>query len=299
MKKLTIIMLVLALAATAAVAKDKPLPTFNARGTLDCSAAVPIDCNTSVNGSTIGLPNNVDAYSCVGWNEAGGEAVYELVLDDDYTVTAYIHGMGADLDIFFLDGCVEANCLAYGNTLFTTVVGPGTYYIVVDGYNGAEDFFALTLECDLVPDPAPVLEGGETCDAAVDLQAAGVAYFSVDLSTYTDEYDSDCFSWSLPGGDAVYKMDLEAGELFSVTMEGTCDMAMYIMGDCVGGESLACSDNCCSGAMETIDFVPTFTGTYYLILDTFPSAGCEVVVTINNPISNDDASWGEVKSLFR
>ena len=43
----------------------------------------------------------------------------------------------ADLDIFFLGSCDENDCLAYGNTTFTSdAMLAGTYYIVVDGYSG-------------------------------------------------------------------------------------------------------------------------------------------------------------------
>ena len=299
MKTFAIVLLTISMMASMAVAKDKLDPQFSFRGDLDCTNAIPISCNTSVNNSTIGMPNNVSAYSCVGWDESGGELVYELVLDDEYVVNGSLAGMLEDLDIFFLDGCEEAACLAYGNTLFTAQVGPGTYYIVVDGYGGAEDLFALTVSCDLVADPAPPLAGGDTCDTAVDLQTAGAPAFSTNLADYTDVYESDCFSWHLPGGDAVYKIHLEAGELFSVTMDGPCDMAMYIMDDCASGVSLACSDNCCSGAQEVIDFTPTYTGTYYLVLDTFQAAGCEVIVNIAMPIANDEDSWSGVKALYR
>ena len=286
MKTIITLALALLLVAPVATAKEATPPTAGTRGALDCSSAIPIGIWESVVGSTVGMPNNVTYYSCVGWDESGGEAVYELVLDDEYTVNGQIAGMNVDLDIFFLDGCEEANCIDYGNNMFTSVVGPGTYYIVVDGFNGVEDIFSLNVRCFLTPDPQPVLDGGETCNDAVDLEAAGLSDFSVDLTTYVDHYDSDCFWWFLPGGDAVYSIDLEAGEEFSVTMEGTCDMAMYIMGDCAGGESLACSDNSWPGEPEHIDFVPTFTGTYYLIVDNvWDTMGCPVVVHIESPVT--------------
>ncbi len=299
MKKFAIVLLAITLMASMAMAKDKPNPVAGTRGALDCSNAIPIGLNESINTNNIDLPNNVEAYSCVGWPELAGEAVFELVLDGEYVVNGLIHGMAEDLDIFFLDGCEEANCLGYGNTLVTTIAGPGTYYFVVDGYNGAEDFFVLTTTCEPVAEPAPAFAGGETCEDAVNIQNAPGTAFSVDLSTYTDEYDSDCFSWNLPGGDAVYAVDLNAGENFSVTMDGPCDISMYIMGDCASGESLACSDNCCSGAQEIINFEATFTGTYYLVLDTFQAAGCEAIVNIDAPVSTDSANWGDVKSMYR
>ncbi|MCK4513460.1 hypothetical protein KAW64_17050, partial [bacterium] len=80
---IAILIVALAIGATAAK-KDWTEPVQGSRGLLDCTAAIDINCGDSVQGSNVGLPNNVDYYSCTGWNEAGGEAVYKLVLDDCY-----------------------------------------------------------------------------------------------------------------------------------------------------------------------------------------------------------------------
>jgi hypothetical protein len=146
-------LLIILAAATSAVA-GKPQKCWEnweapTRQLLDCSNAVPIACGDVVTGSNTGLPNNVDYYSCISWNEAGGEAVYELVIDNGcYEVTATISNMVADLDVFILASCDEADCIGYGNeSAYTSCLSPGTYYIVVDGYYGAVDTFTLTVDC--------------------------------------------------------------------------------------------------------------------------------------------------------
>lgn len=299
--KLAITLLaVLALALPAAAEKGKPQPGFTGLGLLDCSGAIPIACGDVVSGDNTGLTDSVSAYSCVGWNEAAGEVIYELVLDGDYSVTGTISNLSADLDIFFLDACDEAMCVAYGNTTFNADVSAGTYYIVVDGYNGAESPFDLEVTCDAILPPPPPLAGGETCDDAVDLQSGSLAQFSVDLSGYASDYTGgDCFSWSTNGGDAVYKIYLTAGESFTATEDGSCDMALYVFDDCASGVSLACSDACCSGATETVSFSAPADGWYYLIVDAYTTAGCEVVITIDMPVANEDKSFGDLKSMFR
>jgi len=301
MLKLTLCLLaVAALVVPAAAEKGKPAPGFAGLGLLDCSGAIPIACGDVVSGDNTGLASTVDAYSCVGWNEAGGEVVYELVLDGEYTVTGTLSNLAADLDIFFLDGCDENACLAFGNVSFNTTVPAGTYYIVVDGYNGAQSAFDLAVTCDEVLPPPPALPGGETCDDAVDLQAGSLAQFSVDLTGYANDFTgADCFSWSTNGGDAVYKIYLNAGDTFTATQDGPCDMALYVMADCASGVALSCSDNCCSGATELVNFSAPADGWYYLIVDAYTSAGCEVVITIDAPVANEDRSFGEIKTMFR
>ena len=161
MRALSIILMVL-LIASVAVAEDKDKqyvqPVPGGQRALDCTNAIPINCGDVVTGDNTGMPNNVDYYSCTGWNESGGEVVYELVIPDGvcYEVTATISDLSADLDVWFLGSCDENDCLAYGNTTaYTSCLEPGTYYIVVDGYNGAESPFTLTVDCVECECPVP------------------------------------------------------------------------------------------------------------------------------------------------
>jgi hypothetical protein len=154
------IVLIILLVASVAVAEKKGYvePVPGGSRALDCTNAIPINCGDVVTGDNTGAVNNVDAYSCIGWNEAGGEVVYELVIPagECYEVSAAITDLSADLDVFFLGSCDENDCLFYGNTSFTTnCLEPGTYYIVVDGYNGAASPFTLTVDCVECECPVP------------------------------------------------------------------------------------------------------------------------------------------------
>ncbi len=302
-RTLLVLTVVLTLAVGPALAgKIKTDPVLTSRGALDCSGAIPLACGDLVSGDNTGMPNNVETYSCTGWTESGGEVVYTFTLDGDYSVTGTLSNMGADLDIWLLGSCDESDCLAYGNTSFTADLAAGTYYVVVDGYNGAESTFDLALECNPILPPPTELPGGETCADAVDLQQASLNRFSVDLTTYANDYfECGSFSWSFNGPDAVYKIYLQAGETFTATESGSCDMAMYLVTDCADtyGSSVACSDNCCSGADEVISYVAEAEGWYYLIVDAYTGSGCPVVITIDAPVANENASWGAVKAQYK
>jgi hypothetical protein len=57
-----------------------------------------------------------------------------------------------ELDILVLMddglGCNPASCIAYGLTSVTFEADPAmTYYVVVDGYNGAEGYYDLSVTC--------------------------------------------------------------------------------------------------------------------------------------------------------
>jgi len=160
MRYAILVLMVLAL-ATCAGAQKKPYvePVQIDGRALDCTNAIPIDCGGTVTGDNTGMPNNVVNYSCVGYDENGGEVVYQLDLPAGqcFDVTVVMTPEGCDLDLFFLGSCDEGDCLAYSASvsteeLTTECLEGGTYYIVVDGYGstvpGAECPFALTVECN-------------------------------------------------------------------------------------------------------------------------------------------------------
>jgi hypothetical protein len=161
MRAFCIVLTVLLIASVAlGTEKEKrfeyPLPPTSRA--LDCSNAIPVTCGSTYTGSNIGVASTADLYSCVGWNETGGDVVYELVIEEGtcQIITGTISGMSADLDIFFLGSCDENDCLEYGNTSFTTsCLEPGTYYIVVDGYYGASSDYVLDVVCEECSCPTP------------------------------------------------------------------------------------------------------------------------------------------------
>ena len=145
---LTIALVVLGAFGAAAKKPTEPVP--GSKQLLDCTSALEVFCGDVVSGTTIGGPMNVDVYSCTGWTESGPEAVYYITLPGpaNWDLTAAISNLGADLDIFVLGSCDESDCLAYGDVTATANdLAPGTYYIVVDGYNGAESDFTLEVTC--------------------------------------------------------------------------------------------------------------------------------------------------------
>jgi hypothetical protein len=159
MRNVLIVLMVLAVAmfATAKDSVDHPQVT---RGDLDCTGAVPIACGDFYVGTTVGGASNVSAYSCVGWNESGPEIVHELDLTGElcYEVTVDLVPDGCDLDVFFLGSCEEMDCLEHGDSGLTTgCLEPGIYYIVVDGYDGAECDYTLEVTCIecACPEPCP------------------------------------------------------------------------------------------------------------------------------------------------
>ena len=120
-----------------------------------CIQSRVLDCGDtdSWNNSGYGSWSLIDDYSCVGWNESGPEYTYLFTAPATGSVEVALTGMSADLDVFVVSeegtGCEAGNCFAHGNTNATwDAVAGQTYYVVVDGYNGAVSDYDLTVTCD-------------------------------------------------------------------------------------------------------------------------------------------------------
>lgn len=120
-----------------------------------CAAPLTIACGQQVNGDTSVYSNNHDTYSCESWpgDESGPETIYTFALggSGSYTVSVELSNLLVDLDVFLLSHCSTGQCLtagSYHDAAFTIADVPaGTYYIAVDGYNGMEGSYTLSLTC--------------------------------------------------------------------------------------------------------------------------------------------------------
>jgi hypothetical protein len=86
---------------------------------------------------------------CVSWDESGPEDIYEFTLATlNARITATLSSYSADLDVCLLRECGQQTCFSHGDVeAVATDVYPGRYYIAVDGFNGAEGSYMLSLEC--------------------------------------------------------------------------------------------------------------------------------------------------------
>ena len=224
-----------------------------------CSTAdFTIDCNTVVSGDTTGGTDELHNYSCSGWTESGPDDVYELTLAYDAQLIAGLSNLAADLDVFILaDEVCSSYCIAYGDATAATagLVAPGTYYIVVDGYNGAVSTYDLSvaccpdvdgdgftdaacggLDCD-DSDPLVNPDADEICDDGVDNDCDGL----VDLAPW------DCCDVECPAG-AVAE-DEPCGD----DTNGGCNADPYVFGTLANGDTV-CGNVWADAALKDTDW---------------------------------------------
>jgi hypothetical protein len=101
-------------------------------------------------------PAAVSKYNCTSRIESGPEKVHKITTTSTGDLTATLSNLsGKDLDVLILNACDPMACVAFGDTTAVYANAPaGTYYIVVDGNNGALGSYTLT---PTLVQPAPDL----------------------------------------------------------------------------------------------------------------------------------------------
>ncbi len=93
----------------------------------------------------------MEHYNCVhpSWVYDGPEMVHILNAHTTMDIHARLSLAATDLDVFILDAADPNACVAYNDYDHAIYAGapPGTYYIVVDGFNGEEGSYTLEISC--------------------------------------------------------------------------------------------------------------------------------------------------------
>ena len=131
----------------------------DAAGGAACTAVTTLTCDQQLSADTTdpGATNSIDEWGCTGWANTGPELAYEFSPPEDMDVTVSFQSMeeGQDLDLYVTAdsgiGCHSADCIAAGDNDATWSAYFGsTYYVLVDGYQGAAGSFVLDVDCTAV-----------------------------------------------------------------------------------------------------------------------------------------------------
>ncbi len=136
-------------------------------------SGLTLDCASEVTGSNEGGANAIGAYDCAPtWDESGPEQVYAFTPAATTRVRLQLADETASLDLFVLHAeCRDGACVARGAGTTTFVAAADeTYYLVVDGFRGAQGRYRLRVDCL------------EVCDNGLDDNGNGLV----------DCHDADC-----------------------------------------------------------------------------------------------------------
>ena len=169
-------------------------------GYLYCGDAVSLTCGQPYNGKNHDGDDNVSLYGCapniLNVENNGPEKVHTFTITQAGAVSISLSGLSANLELFLLSSCDRSSCMAYSqnsgnnNESITATLQPGTYYVVVDGYNGATSNYRLLVDC-----------AGASCNLGLTLTAdnavCGQNSGSINIQT-TGGSPSYIISWTGP-----------------------------------------------------------------------------------------------------
>jgi len=305
--------------AAQSLALSKKQATLAARpdrtGSVDCAAAFELTCGAIHDSTNAGLPDEASSYGCADYAETGGEVVYRFTLSVPTQVTLELNGLSGDLDLFLLAGCDAADCIAVSagvsDELIVRCLNPGTYVVVVDGYEGGSSDFTLEFTCGPCGPCGPDAPG-DVCGYAAHVPGHISPYFVTGNTkcAQDDYHDSGCTGYSSLGRDLAYRIVMPPGCTMQAFLRDgpdgvVLDRSLYLIescndpaGTCVAGSDLGIEIE------ESITYQSIAGGIYYLIVDAFGldvggDFELEIRQTNCSVVRVETRNWQDVKRIYR
>ena len=242
-----------------------------------CAFAAPLRTDaTSEWLTTAGFADDYSpgAAGCTGRPTTGPDRVYGVDLGAGDQLQVRLDGLSFDAAMYLLSDCADprATCVdgvdrqGAVEVMAPVVQQPGSYFLVVDGVDGASGEGEI----------AALIARGDTCAQPYGVPSSG-GRFTGTTTGYGADYGIDrragsCTGWEQTGADAVYRISLNPGQRLSASVEAAWDTSLYLITDCARSATtcLTGEDN---GDPETLTYSNQTAGprTYYLIVDGYRS----------------------------
>jgi cysteine-rich repeat protein len=269
----------------------------------ECTAALALECGDTDSWSTtlFGSTDVVDSYSCVSWNESGREYAYSFTAPITGQVSAALSNLdGVDLDVFVIDAeaCSSENCTAFGNTsaTFSAVAGE-TYYVVVDGFDGAEGDYTLDLSCGGGFCGDGIENAGEECDDGGNANNDGCSSTCVieGCGDGVIQSGEECDDGNTNNDDGCdFSCQIEAGVCLPV-LEAVCNSSdswsTTLAGSTDNVDGYSCNDWDESGREYAYAFAPATTTT--MTINLTPETGVDLDLFVLTDDGNGFCQSGE------
>src|SRR6266480_398944 len=280
---------------------------FSAALAGDCSSptVVPAQGGT-FSGTTSGA--SALAGSC-GNSEGSSEQVFRWTPTVSGTATIQTCGAGTTFDtVLYLrsgacasgpemaagcndDACTNATGLNRASRLTPTVTAGQAYYIVVDGYGGAQGTFSLTVTPPVPTTTTTTLPGGGGCSSAIAIPASGGTVSGA--TSGTSALAGSCGS-SGTSAEQVFQWTPAVSGRATIQTCGagtTFDTVLYMRSvACASGPEMAagCNDDACTNATglyraSRLTSTVTAWQTYYIVVDGYGGAQGLYGLTVTPP----------------
>jgi hypothetical protein len=285
---------------------------------------------TTVTGNTSAMANTVQNYpTCAPWEYNGPETWHEFTPSCDGPVTVSLSGpANQDLDLLVLVGecagdaetCagISAELGSVETVTFDAVVGT-TYYIVVEGFDGAAGAYTLETFCPCAcvqqcgtrecgPDPNCGVSCG-TCDANELCTAEGVCETFEAIALTCDSLTAgsnvgagsavngySCSSWNENGPEVIYSFTATATEDVTISFnQNTATGGVPLTGDLDLFVIAGTFDpaNCVTYGDTRLTLAAEAGQTYYIVVDGYGGATSDFVLAVDCATVCADPQCGE------
>ncbi len=247
--------------------EDEPRAGGRAATAGTCADPIPIAPGETKSGDTTRAQNDI-APTCA--ESAAPEVVYSLVLQERTAVRVELES-GYDAMLYLQRECGRTDTELACNddhpdpnhSRIEAVLDPGTYSLVVDGYEEARGIYTVVVSVSTAPQVA------NQCGSAVRL-VPGTAVQGTTIGA------SDGFQATCAGGahsaDRVFRLDLAQRSRVRVLQQSRHDGALHVRTDCAEAASeIACSDDHAGDRNKSLVTLALDAGTYWVVSDGYGS----------------------------
>ena len=225
-------------------------------------------------GTTAGMTDDYNSPMCfIG---SGSDVVYEYTATEDGDHTVSLCGSSFDTGLHVWTGgacpgttevaCNDDYCGLSSQVTVAMTTGT-TYYIVVDACCGGSGDYTLNVTA-----PAPPAPGKDCTDPVL---ISGVGAWSNTTCGMLDDYYLTCLASYDEGEDIIYAWTVtEAGDYSLALTSDASWVGIGVAATCPLPETGCIATATSSGANATIPCTNFAPGTYYIMIDTWPSPMC-------------------------
>jgi hypothetical protein len=203
--------------------------------------------------------------SCI--TEPGApDVVYQVTVDERSLLSASATGGDMPDPVLYLQRtCGDADSeIACGTRQVSSVLTPGTYFLVVDGARrdtvGSTNLRYELVDIgplDAVCSDAPVLAAGETTRST---------------TTGTSRFEASCGEGAR-GPERIFSLRVRERSRVEISVEAEFDSVLYVRRDCVDpGTTVDCNDDAGDSNHSALD-LELEPGTYYVFVDGYGEGG--------------------------
>lgn len=228
----------------------------------DCANAIPVECGQTYSGSMDCAYNDVEDYACSTYLESGAELVHSFTTTETSDIEIGVSSTSTSNFWLYLlsDACSSGDCLGNGATVSIDSLPAGTYYIVVEEYNGTGGAYDLTIDC---------LSGFYACDNPLQVVCEQpITFYNTAGANNFESYGGFANYWT--GPEIVHEIAFENDSEVKFNLFNlTADLDLLLIDPCNPENLIAYSS---STGEERIYIENLPAGVYHIVVDGWMGA---------------------------